>query len=337
MRTLVLFFILVGSAFAETELRLGSSFQNLPVSLQALSSVSAPNVSSFKNTFFVKSNRIKGKDFNLQAQLDQSFLHYEGLEFRNSEMQITRLQGNTHRTEYFGALNVEWETLWMTTRIGVQGHLGNVLFPVRGAHIGQAFSFFNQATKLDWDYQYIDQKRPEDFFVNRDLRVQKRATEINTHRVVLGAEQTLTERYKVRTEGVFQHKVNERPQSYGFVFKNAYAASSRLFFQLEGARFLESRSAPLINERGRFSAWITKASVSVEPFVDFLLTGSYGLTFEREEFSDTGIIEQLASDQYALGLKYSWKSYSADLKGSLIRTNINTQSTQVEGGLSWAL
>ena len=337
MRTLILFLFFINFAKADTELRLGSSFQSIPVGLQALSSVNAPNVNTLRNSFFVKTNRIQNTGFNFKAQLDQAFVDYATQEFRNANMQTIRVQENPERTEYTGSVTAEYEHDFLTSRFSLTTNLGNVLFPVRGAAVGQSFSFYNQATQIDWDYQWIEQTRPDDFFINRQLRTQKRSRTIETQRLSLGAEQTLSERYKVRLESLYQHKINERPPAFGFSLKQAYALSSALFFQLEGSRYFENKNSSLLNERGRFSAWVAKASMTTEPFVDWLLTLSYGLTLEQESFPDTGIVEQLGSDQYSMGVKYSWRTYSADIKGSVIRTNINTQSAQLEGGLTWQL
>ncbi len=197
--------------------------------------------------------------------------------------------------------------------------------------------FFGKSTLLGVQLTYLNQQQPETYFIDRDLRSRSRPRVIHGNEAVVTLDQVLSERWKMSLDLSTAERTEERPRNIGVTLGQAYALANRLTVQGRARRFAELRGQSLKNERGYFTMSQGEIGLIYEPVYDLLVSASYGLGVESEHNPDTGIDQIAASDQYGLGVKYSFRDYEILAQGSLNQGNTSYQSSSFTGGFTWKL
>lgn len=222
-------------------------------------------------------------------------------------------------------------------KIGIFFPLNSTLQSERGVSAGLRRGLYYQTTWLSLDSTFIEKRGPQDYFIDRDLRTKARPRSVNGVELGLSWEQIYSEFWKSKLRFVTRSLKEERPRSYGLELNQVLALSSRIFLSPQAAYYREFQSESLRNERGYFTAFSTKVELSVEPFYDWILSGSYGLTVEREYDPRVQTREQVGADQFALALLYQRPQLSFRFQAQTLRSNRGNKNYGVTGGFKWQI
>lgn len=337
MRSLILALFMVGvvanasNSMVSTQVDMQSTQQPLGIA----GVTSSPTTQNIRSTIGLSTDKM-GKGFSIDSRMILDTPDYSSVLLRNNTGANTTLN-SPNKNEYQAELKLNWAKTTHTASASYFGHLSSSPFETRGVSLEFIESFFEKTTMTGIQTTYFDQKRPTDFFLDKDLFYKKRPTEIHAFEMAGTLEQVLNERSKILAKISTSKKYEERPRNYGGEIKGAYALTSRSFASLKTGYYGESMAETLQNERGYFSAFISQAELTLEPIYDFWVSFSYGLSIERENDPRILTSTQVAIDNYGMGLRYLYKDIIFDLQGTAGFSNALTNSYKVSGGISWVL
>ncbi|MBK9294945.1 MAG: hypothetical protein IPM57_10995 [Oligoflexia bacterium] len=314
-----------------TQVDVQSTQQPLGISTQERS----PQTQNVRTSFGLTTEKLaKGVTLNTKILIDSP--DYSFLELLDRNGQKTKLSPN-YNSQMQTEIRLSYSKGEHYVGTGFFGHISQSPYQTQGALIEYEKSFFNKTTLIGGQYSFFDQKKPEDYFNDRDGFFKARPLIVNANQALIYYEQVLSEKLKLRTQISTAHKIQERPRNYGGEVKLGYAFTNKLFGTLASSYFWEPNNQPLLNERGYFQAYINQLELTVEPIYDFFVSLSYGFSAEIESDPRSQTTTQVGFDQYSLGLKYNLKSVSVFVSSAYALSNSLTSSTKVSGGLSWAL
>lgn len=241
------------------------------------------------------------------------------------------------RSEFVMDLGADWAKGANSASLGWRGNVnGSPFFSnlFRGAY---SRSFFSQATSVGLQGSYLSQRQPESYFVDRDFQTKARPQSVNAYEIAFLLDQILSEKWKMRNRVGISQRIEERPRNYFLSSRHAYALTDRLFADLQLTYADELRSETLKNERGYFRAYGARVGLSAEIFYDLVVSASYGILFERERDPRIEREVEVASDQYGLGVIYSFSQVEFEARAGYVVSNTNIRNLSLSGGATWRL
>ncbi len=330
-------FLLAGIASAESSYTIVSEFDSSVVREPlALTSQSTGEQSrTYSASLGFKLNGLE-QYYTAQTLLKTTRPDYSTTVLHNSSM-VPQSMSNPNDLEY----NIDFQLGWSKGPRGISfGYISGINespYKLDFGSLRYFESFYEKSTILEIELRMLSQKSPDDFFVDRDFKVKERPQRIHASEAILGWEQIISEKYKLRLQARAGQRKEDRPPQFGYSLGQAYAFSDQFFAKLNLEHVQESRNASLQNERGYFSASSARAEFTIEPIYDFLLSASYALGVEFEEDPRVNSKTRIGSDQYGLGARYSTGAFVFDLSGNYTVTNSPTRSLSIKGGLQWTI
>jgi hypothetical protein len=241
------------------------------------------------------------------------------------------------RQELSSTAHLRWDSGTQSAAIGWMGSMTPSPFYQQNVDLGYTKTFFNKTTAVGVKLAFGTLDQPVDFYSDLNFVTHQRPTLIHTNSASLFADQVLTERYRIEGEVGTGDREEDRPRNLGGSFRQSYALTDRLMTRLDLTRVSELHSQPLLNERGYFSLNAAELFITAEPWIDFLVSASYGYVIEDESDPRSGREVQIGSDQYGLGASYRYHSLSYQTKLGHRISNTGIHDNFVEGGLAWQI
>jgi hypothetical protein len=241
------------------------------------------------------------------------------------------------KQEYSAASHLNWNSGSHNATVGWSGSASSSPFWQQSADASYTETFFNKTTAIGIKGSMGVLRQPTDYFVDLNFITEQRPLLIHSNSAGLTVDQVLAERYRIQFEGDTSDREEDRPRNVGGTFRQSYALADRLFARLDLARISELHFQPLLNERGYFSLNSAEIFLTSEPWIDFLVTGSYGYVVENESDPRSGREVQIGSDQFGIGLKYRHHAWSYQTKAAYRVSNTGIHDTFVQGGLEWQI
>lgn len=178
-------------------------------------------------------------------------------------------------------------------------------------------------------------KRPASTFLDRDFQSKDRPTETSSNLLVVGVEQLIAERSRVRLEGTVLDSQTERPLALGVRGLMGYALTDSIFVQAQTKLLREQRNEDLRNERGYFSLRNWEVGVMVEPILDLLTQVSFGSQQEDEDDPRVDEFRRLTTQHAGIGLEWSYDQLTLNLGSRLARLGSGEIFVNAQGGITW--
>lgn len=319
------------SSTISTQIDVQSTQQPLGVS----GVTSSPQTQNIRSSIGLSTDKI-GYGLTLDAKLSIDTPDYSSVVLRDNQNQEVRLNPE-NKNELQMEARLSWSKASHYVSAGYFGHMSSSPYQMRGGFIEYEKSFFEKTTFVGGQLNIFEQKRPQDFFSDRDGFFKERPAAVHGQQFNLYVEQVLNDKWKAKLTASTAKKIEERPRNYGLELKTAYAFTSRVFGILSSAYYQETENEPLLNERGYFKAYVNQLELITEPFYDFFVGVSYGFSAEIENEVRSSNITQVGVDQYGLSLKYIFRNMNVFLNGAVGKSNSLTSSSKISGGLAWML
>jgi hypothetical protein len=278
--------------------------------------------------------------FQLGASVYLNHVDYGATRVRDARLIEVPIEGRTgFRAEPEAEARLLWESSSrFSASLWGRSYLVDSPSFARSAGLRLSPALAEGRTRFDLELNYRRAEFPEDFFLDRDLRVKVRPRTGDTTRGALAWEQAITRRWKSRVEFTLLDRAPLRPITGGVTLSQAVSLWPRVSARWESRYFRESHAPALRDDRGYMSAAASQVTLSFEPVYDWLLSVSYGLSVEREDDPRPGGDRtQIGADHYGLGMTYAWSRAAVDVGASLVRTNSRMRSALLGGSLRWTL
>jgi hypothetical protein len=181
---------------------------------------------------------------------------------------------------------------------------------------------------------------PENYYYdNFSAKYLPRPRKITKVKSSIHIQQIWGDFYKTKTEFSYLQASEDRPASYGLIFKQVYTEDYLNSIRLDAGIIFEDRTQQLKSERGYFSTYWVEAAYNLGLNYNISVSPSYGYLIEEEKNSKTeGIIDRnlrSASDVYGLQFQYLGNAWHSSLKAEFLEANTGYRSQQIQGSIQW--
>jgi hypothetical protein len=302
-------------------------------------------VSLFRQTLGYKAEGV-GQGFTLSSALTTTqpdYSNYLVIQKNGAQIPLSQLLAGgssgsgSSGTELSAAASMAWDSGPRSASLSWLGNVNSSPFAVQALTASYTEGFYEKTTLLGARASAYTARQPDSFYIDTAFVTRERPQLIHGNELAVFVDQVLTERCKVGAELSTADREEDRPRNVGGVLRGAYAFTDRVFGQLALTRIDELRSQPLLDERGYFTLSAAELSLTYEPWVDVLISPSYGWVLEDENDPRTGSEVRVGSDQYGLGLRYRRGAWDFELKSAYRATNTDLTDVMLGGGVTWRI
>lgn len=344
VRQVILFFLLTASPVtfaAPGVFRSTLDFQNSNGNATSLSQEESTNAQGLAQTFELVSPSLY-EHWTLDTSIKVSKLDSTLLETKDSKGHDVQWSKEENEMTNVGFAGVSYARGPSTSTFRYGQSLDSSIYQSRSLLLESNLSLNLMTTYVGIQYSKSEMDRPanyvfDNFFGDSSLTWQARPTRLTRSRWTGSVDQMWNENYKTRAELFLQERNQERPRSFGGVFKNSYSLNSYQVARVDLGAASEDRTQSLQDERGYFNMNWLEAAWSQGITYNFWITGSYGFLQEIESDPRNQKKSQVGSDVLGVKAKYLGKGWIGSVRWESIESNSDYKSQNMQGALEWEI
>ena len=254
--------------------------------------------------------------FTVAMSLDAAKRDYSNFILRNDRGEEVPLSDSFDGEEYSGSVTLSYQKGNNSFSGLLAGSLNNTPFSFISKMVSYNRTFLNKKRILGGRIISVKKEQPRSTFIDpKAFQTKERPLELNSFRYELSWNEAFNQSWRMNTMIFYGTRREDRPDHYGLELRNGVGIDESLTFRIHTGLLRESRTE-LKDDRGYFDIQWFEGSIYWEFKYDYSMEVAYGITIEKEDFSDSRGDATIGTD--SLGLKFNYNGVDWSLSPAYI-------------------